>query len=61
VRTSAQRFIDLGGTAYPGWHDEALASHRLFVQQRLSPGGAADLLAASCLVLAIAALNAGQQ
>jgi triphosphoribosyl-dephospho-CoA synthase len=61
VRASAQRFIDLGGTAYPGWHDEALASHRLFVQQRLSPGGAADLLAASCLVLAIAALDAGQQ
>jgi triphosphoribosyl-dephospho-CoA synthase len=61
VRASAQRFIDLGGTAYPGWHDEALASHRLFVRQRLSPGGAADLLAASCLVLAIAALDAGQQ
>jgi triphosphoribosyl-dephospho-CoA synthase len=61
VRTSAQRFIDLGGTANPGWHDEALASHRLFVRQRLSPGGAADLLAASCLVLGIAALDHGQQ
>ena len=61
VRTSAQRFIDQGGTANPGWHDEALASHRLFVQRRLSPGGAADLLAASCLVLAIAALDAGRQ
>jgi triphosphoribosyl-dephospho-CoA synthase len=57
VRSYAQRFIDLGGTASAGWHAEALESHRVFVQQRLSPGGAADLLAASCLVHAIAALK----
>jgi triphosphoribosyl-dephospho-CoA synthase len=55
VRAHAQRFINLGGTANANWHAEALASHRLFVAQRLSPGGAADLLAASCLVLSIAA------
>ena len=57
VRTHAQRFIDLGGTANAGWHAQALASHQMFVRQRLSPGGAADLLAASCLVQAIAAME----
>jgi triphosphoribosyl-dephospho-CoA synthase len=57
VRTHAQRFIDLGGTANAHWRAEALASHQLFVRQRLSPGGAADLLAASCLVHAIATLK----
>lgn len=60
VRTRAQRFIDLGGTANADWRAEALVSHRLFVEQRLSPGGAADLLAASCLVLSIAARYAPQ-
>ena len=57
VREHARRFIDLGGTARADWQSAALDSHRVFVQQRLSPGGAADLLAASCLVHAIAALE----
>ena len=57
VREHARRFIDLGGTACAGWQAVALESHRVFVQQRLSPGGAADLLAASCMVHAIAALE----
>ena len=57
VRAHAQRFIDLGGTSNAYWRDEALASHQVFVAQRLSPGGAADLLAASCLVHAIATLT----
>ncbi|NVD69847.1 triphosphoribosyl-dephospho-CoA synthase MdcB [Duganella sp. BJB1802] len=60
VRAHAQRFIDLGGTANAEWHAEALASHREFVRQRLSPGGAADLLAASCLVHAFASLDRGR-
>jgi len=59
VRAHAQRFIDLGGTANADWRTEALASHQAFVQQRLSPGGAADLLAASCLVQAITAMDCG--
>ncbi|WP_444848312.1 triphosphoribosyl-dephospho-CoA synthase MdcB [Duganella caerulea] len=59
VRAHAQRFIDLGGTANTSWREEALSSHQAFVRQRLSPGGAADLLAASCLVHAIAALDHG--
>ena len=53
VRDEARRFIALGGTARPGWRDSALACHRLFVRHRLSPGGAADLLAATCLVQAM--------
>ena len=57
VRTSAQRFIDDGGTANPRWRAQALACHRLFVAHRLSPGGAADLLAATCLVHAFVTAN----
>lgn len=50
VREQAQAFIDAGGTKDPRWRERALACHRLFVARRLSPGGAADLLAATCLV-----------
>ena len=50
ARTHGQRFMDDGGTANPGWRRTALASHRLFAERRLSPGGVADLLAATCLV-----------
>jgi len=53
VRDRAQRFIALGGTQNPSWYAEAADCHRLFVQHRLSPGGAADLLAASCFLHAI--------
>lgn len=54
VREQAQRFLELGGTAHPDWQDSALDAHRLFVRHKLSPGGAADLLAACCLVHAFA-------
>lgn len=50
VKARAQEFISLGGTAHPEWIQHALESHQLFVSKRLSPGGAADLLAATCLV-----------
>jgi triphosphoribosyl-dephospho-CoA synthase len=43
----------MGGTGHPGWQAQALECHRLFVRHRLSPGGAADLLAACCLVHAL--------
>ncbi len=56
VRAEAERFIALGGTGHPQWREAALDCHRLFVRRRLSPGGAADLLAASCLVHALSAL-----
>jgi triphosphoribosyl-dephospho-CoA synthase len=60
VRTHAQRFLDAGGTANADWLGLALSSHQVFVQRRLSPGGAADLLAASCLMQSIAALDANR-
>jgi triphosphoribosyl-dephospho-CoA synthase len=50
VRTSAAAFVANGGTAAPDWRAQAIACHRDFVERGLSPGGAADLLAASCLV-----------
>jgi triphosphoribosyl-dephospho-CoA synthase len=50
VRKSARRFMALGGTAHSEWRDTALEYHRLFISLRLSPGGAADLLAASWFV-----------
>ncbi|MDB5961195.1 MAG: triphosphoribosyl-dephospho-CoA synthase MdcB, partial [Massilia sp.] len=53
VRETARAFVDTGGSADPGWHAAALAAHRRFVAERISPGGAADLLAASCFVHAL--------
>lgn len=53
VKCHATQFIAMGGTAHPQWHDYALACHRILVAQKLSPGGAADLLAATCLVHAV--------
>ena len=55
VRNHASHFLALGGTAHPDWHAAAMACHRLFVEKKLSPGGAADLLAATCLVHAVVA------
>ncbi|WP_416172322.1 triphosphoribosyl-dephospho-CoA synthase MdcB [Actimicrobium sp. CCC2.4] len=50
VRQLAQDFLARGGSADPHWISHAIACHEVFVRQRLSPGGAADLLAASVLV-----------
>lgn len=50
AREEAQRFIEQGGTLSSTWRETALECHRRFVIQRLSPGGAADLLAASWFV-----------
>jgi triphosphoribosyl-dephospho-CoA synthase len=53
VRDTSLGFLSRGGTAANGWEDKAVAAHRLFVAHRLSPGGAADLLAATCFVHAL--------
>ncbi|NRR30797.1 triphosphoribosyl-dephospho-CoA synthase MdcB [Oxalobacteraceae bacterium] len=53
VRRAARRFIAGGGTAQAQWRAQALSCHALFIGQKLSPGGAADLLAATCLVHAL--------
>jgi triphosphoribosyl-dephospho-CoA synthase len=48
VKTSAQAFLDAGGVAQGDWLRQARAIHADFVARRLSPGGAADVLAAAC-------------
>jgi len=50
VKRCAQAFLDAGGTAQADWKQRAIDCHRIFVGRKLSPGGAADLLAATCLV-----------
>ncbi|MRW85955.1 triphosphoribosyl-dephospho-CoA synthase MdcB [Pseudoduganella sp. FT26W] len=57
VRDHAECFLAQGGTAHANWREEAVASHHVFMRHRLSPGGAADLLAACCLVQSIATLD----
>ena len=54
VRASSLRFLERGGTAADDWELDAVAAHRRFVAHRLSPGGAADLLAATCFVHSLA-------
>lgn len=56
VRNAARQFLDQGGTANPQWQEQALQCHQRFIAQRLSPGGAADLLAATCLVHSLSAM-----
>jgi triphosphoribosyl-dephospho-CoA synthase len=53
VRDTSLRFLARGGTAAADWEDDAVAAHRRFVAHRLSPGGAADLLAATGFVHAL--------
>ena len=48
AQRAARDFIVQGGTARPGGLEAAHALHRDFVARRLSPGGAADTLAAAC-------------
>ncbi|TCW86940.1 triphosphoribosyl-dephospho-CoA synthase MdcB [Burkholderia sp. SRS-46] len=53
ARASARAFVARGGVRAPGWRHRAAAVHRAFVARRLSPGGAADLLAMSVFVDAL--------
>lgn len=55
AQAAAADFLADGGIAAPGWRDRAAAIHRAFVATRLSPGGCADLLAATLLLDALAA------
>lgn len=47
AKRSARNFNINGGVAQPGWRDRLTAIHRSFVERHLSPGGSADLVAAS--------------
>lgn len=48
---AAQAFLDHGGVGDPAWPRRAQRIHRAFVRRRLSPGGAADLLAMSVFAM----------
>ncbi|WP_232629678.1 triphosphoribosyl-dephospho-CoA synthase MdcB [Methylobacterium sp. Leaf118] len=50
ARQAAARFLDEGGIARDDWRERAEGLHRAFVARRLSPGGAADLLAMTLFV-----------
>jgi triphosphoribosyl-dephospho-CoA synthase len=53
ARGAARRFIAAGGSARPGGLADARSIGQAFVKRRLSPGGAADTLAAACLLARI--------
>lgn len=53
ARRDAQDFMDAGSVGRPDWLDHAMAIHRRFVARRLSPGGAADLLAVTIFLDAL--------
>jgi triphosphoribosyl-dephospho-CoA synthase len=50
ARARARAFLDEGGAFAADWERRAIDVHRAFVARRLSPGGCADLLAATLLV-----------
>lgn len=50
ARGAAMGFIDRGGVDRADWRETAVAIHRAFVARRLSPGGAADLLAMTLFI-----------
>lgn len=50
ARRTAGEFVAGGGVFRVDWQDRAVAIHRQFVARNLSPGGSADLLAATLFV-----------
>ena len=50
AKVSSKQFLDNGGVFAPDWRKQAIAIHRDFVLRNLSPGGAADMLAAAVFV-----------
>lgn len=48
VQRAARGYLEAGGSARPDAQAHAQALHRRFCARRLSPGGAADVLAAAC-------------
>lgn len=53
AQQAARAFLRRGGVGQVEWRRHAEAIHRAFVKRRLSPGGAADLLAMSLFVSAL--------
>ena len=52
ARRAARNFLARGGVGQSDWQARAVRVHREFVRRRLSPGGSADLLAATLLASA---------
>jgi triphosphoribosyl-dephospho-CoA synthase len=52
AQAEADAFLAAGGVYQPHWRQRVLSLHREFVARRLSPGGSADLLAATLFVAA---------
>jgi triphosphoribosyl-dephospho-CoA synthase len=50
VKRMSRAFLDEGGVRAPHWRQHAMAIHMRFVERNLSPGGAADILAAALFV-----------
>jgi triphosphoribosyl-dephospho-CoA synthase len=53
AKEAAHDFLARGGVGAPGWFEHAVQMHHVFVARRLSPGGAADMLAATLFLHAI--------
>lgn len=53
AQRTTRAFLRRGGVGQMEWRRHAEAIHRAFVERRLSPGGAADLLAMSLFVSAL--------
>ena len=53
VQAAARQFLANGGVFQADWLPQARALHSACVQRRLSPGGAADVLASACWVEAL--------
>jgi triphosphoribosyl-dephospho-CoA synthase len=53
VQGRAGEFLSAGGVFRPDWEAQAVAVHQELVRHHLSPGGSADLLAATLLVHAL--------
>lgn len=53
ARSQAKLFLARGGVGSPAWREDAVDIHRAFVARDLSPGGAADLLAATLFLDAL--------
>jgi triphosphoribosyl-dephospho-CoA synthase len=51
VRGSAAEFLGVGGCFAEGWVERAENIHREFIRRNLSPGGCADLLSGTLLVM----------
>lgn len=56
VKRMSRAFLDAGGVGAPDWHQRAMTIHATFIERNLSPGGAADMLAAALFVNHLQAL-----